>query len=152
MAMQECRRCGGGFDRWDVECYYCGFPAPPPPRWGRRFLVVFTVAALVLVTPVAGVLGLSLYQASREPAMALDRAASAPATSAEALAPEPPSPTAPATEVAPTPAPSRPAQAPPAKPGTGIVNVPSLWLPENLVDPDGTGAKRLNSFADKLAP
>ena len=134
MATQECRRCGGGFERTDDECSWCGFPAPVP-RWRLgRFLAIFGLAVAVLCICVA-TLGLSLYNQRHQPAEPATRVAAAPK-------PAQPAEAKPATPATVTPAPATPEDEKPTE-GIETLHVREAWMPGDLVDPDGSARKRL---------
>jgi len=140
MATQACRRCGERFERKDHECPWCGFPAAPPTWTARRLLAILGVAAVVLCASVAAVFGVTLYISDHA---SIDPGGFAPTPTAQPLPTDTEPPAAPTSPEPPVPSPEPSKPAPDA--GVETIQVPATWTSGSLVDPDGSGAGRLDA-------
>jgi len=143
MATQACRRCGEGFGRRDDECPWCGFPAAPPTWTAGRLLAILGLAVVVLCASVAAVFGVTLYISDHA---SIDPGGVAATPTAQPLPTDTEAPAAPTSPEPPKPAPEpEPADDEPRDAGVGTFQVPHAWTPGSLVDPDGSGAARLDA-------
>jgi len=144
MATQACHRCGERFERRDAECPWCGFPAAPPTWTVGRLLAILGLAVVVLCASVAAVVGVTLYISDHAP---IAPVGIAPAPTAQPLLPAgAEAPAAPTSPEPPKPAAeSKPSDNGPPNAGAETIQVPDAWTTRSLVDPDGSGAARLDA-------
>ena len=143
MATQACHRCGERFERRDDECPWCGFPAAPPTWTARRLLAILGLGVVVLCASVAAVFGVTLYISDHAP---IDPGGFAATPTAQPLPTDTEAPAAPTSPEPPKPAPEpKPADDEPPDAGVETIQVPDTWTPGSLVDPDGSGAARLDA-------